>query len=158
MYYEFPIISVTRRIAAWGAFSLSLLYLSVSSVVAEQRVKLVVNGHEIAASVANTYTLRKKGLMNRRSLAENEGMLFVFPKADYYSMWMKNTLIPLSVAFIDQNGVIINIEEMTALSLDQHTAQKPAKYAVEMNAGWFYRHEAKTGDPVRGLDNADKTP
>jgi len=116
---------------------------------------LNVNGHEISATVANTFALRKKGLMYRRSLAENEGMLFVFPKANYYAMWMKNTLIPLSVAFIDQHGVIINIEEMTALSLDQHTAQKPAKFALEMNAGWFYRHKAKTGDPVRGLDDAD---
>lgn len=158
MYYGFSIIPVTRRIAVWGALSLSLLFLSVTSAVAEQRVKLVVNGHEISVSVANTFAQRKKGLMNRRSLAANDGMLFVFPKANYYSMWMKNTLIPLSVAFIDQNGIITNIEEMTALSLDQHTAQKPAKYALEMNAGWFYRHETKAGDPVLGLDDTDTPP
>lgn len=72
-------------------------------------------------------------------------------------MWMKNTLIPLSVAFIDRNGVIINIEEMAALSLDQHTAQKPAKYALEMNAGWFHSHDARAGDVVRGLGNAGIT-
>ncbi len=80
----------------------------------------------------------------------------MFPKADNHAMWMKNTLIPLDVAFIDQNGVIINIEEMAPLSLDQHSAQKPAKYALEMNAGWFFRNEAKTGNHVQGLDEINK--
>ena len=94
--------------------------------------------------------------MNRKDLAENEGMLFVFPKADHYSMWMKNTLIPLSVAFLDHNGIIINIEEMAALSFDQHTAQKPAQYALEMNAGWFVRHETQAGDRIQGLVDTDK--
>lgn len=96
--------------------------------------------------------------MNRRDLSPNEGMLFVFPRAAHYSMWMKNTMIPLSVAFIDPDGVIINIEDMTALSLDEHAAQKPAKYALEMNENWFYRHGVKAGDMVRGLEQAGSVP
>lgn len=125
---------------------------------AEQRITLVANGHEISASVAATFAERKQGLMNRKSLGENEGMLFVFPREGYHAMWMKNTLIPLGVAFIDANGVIVNIGEMAPLSLDQHAAQKPAKYALEMNAGWFREHGIKAGDTVSGLARAGKNP
>ena len=116
----------------------------------------MVNGHEISATVASTFAQREQGLMNRRDLGRDKGMLFVFPKAGHHSMWMKNTLIPLSVAFIDRNGVIVNIEEMAALSLDRHTAQKPAKYALEMNADWFRHHGVKAGNAVRGLDHAGR--
>lgn len=158
MHNKFQTKLDTRRTAIKGVYFLALIFFSIGLASADQRLKLVVNGHEISASVASTFAQRKKGLMNRKNLAENEGMLFVFPKPDHYSMWMKNTLIPLSVAFIDHNGVIINIEEMTAHSLDQHTAQKPAQYALEMNAGWFRRHETKAGDRVQGLFTADKAP
>lgn len=145
-----------RGIHLWGAIFLAFIYLSIGKVSADQQVTLNVNGHEISATVAGDFAQRKKGLMNRRELGQNVGMLFIFPQADRYSMWMKNTLIPLSVAFIDPNGVIINIEEMAALSLEPHSAQKPAAYALEMNANWFYSHGAKPGDTVQGLEHAGK--
>lgn len=118
----------------------------------------MANGHEISASVAVTSAERKQGLMNRKSLGENEGMLFVFPSEGYHAMWMKNTLIPLGVAFIDAQGAIVNIAEMAPLTLNQHAAQKPAQYALEMNAGWFQAHGIKAGDTVSGLARAGKNP
>ena len=122
-----PMISDTRRAAFRGAIFFLIVYLSIGLASADQQVTLNIKGHEISATVANTFALRKKGLMNREHLAENEGMLFVFPKVDNCSMWMKNTVIPLSVAFIDRKGVVINIEEMMPLSLDRHSARKPVK-------------------------------
>lgn len=146
--------SLARRPFIQGAFFLALMYLSIGQAPADQLVTLTVNGHKITATVAKTFAQREKGLMNRRSLARDEGMLFVFPQAAHYSMWMKDTPIHLDVAFIDKNGSIINIEKMQARSLDQHSAQKPAKYALEMNAGWFHGHGAKAGDSVQGLGGA----
>lgn len=149
-------ISLSRSASIQGSVFLALGYFSIGIASAEQQIALAVNGHKITATVANTFALREKGLMNRRELARNEGMLFVFPGVAQHSMWMKNTLIPLDVAFIDDNGNIINIEKMAALSLDQHTAKKPARYALEMSAGWFYGHGARAGDAVQGLDQAGK--
>jgi len=143
-----------RRTSIQRAIFLVLACISVGQASADQQVTLAVNGHKITATVAKTFAQREKGLMNCRSMARDEGMLFVFPRAAHHSMWMKDTLIPLDVAFIDKNGNIINIEKMAALSLDQHTAQKLAKYALEMNAGWFHGHGAKAGDVVQGLGRA----
>jgi uncharacterized membrane protein (UPF0127 family) len=137
---------------------LLLACFSMGRAYADQKVTLAAKGHEISASVAATFAQRKQGLMNRKSLGENEGMLFVFPREERHAMWMKNTLIPLGVAFIDTKGVIINIAEMVPLSLDQHAAQKPAKYALEMNAGWFQSHGIQAGDTVSGLAQAGKSP
>lgn len=150
--------SLHRRTNYRLVFFLLLACFSMGRACADQRVILAANGHEISASVAATFAQRKQGLMSRKSLGENEGMLFVFPRSGYHAMWMKNTLIPLSVAFIDAHGVIVNIAEMAPLSLDQHMAQKPARYALEMNAGWFREHGIKAGDVLSGLVQAEKNP
>lgn len=146
--------SFVHRISVRGVFLLALMCLSIGQVPADQPVTLTVNGHKITATVAKTFAEREKGLMHRRSLGRDEGMLFVFPRTARHSMWMKDTPMSLDVAFIDKNGRIINIETMTALSLDQHSAQKPAKYALEMNAGWFYGQGVKAGDGILGLKHA----
>ena len=78
-------------------------------------------------------------------------MLFIFDEPAYHSMWMKNTLIPLSVAFIDRNGVILNILDMEPQTLDSHMAAGPAVYAIETNKGWFAAKKVKPGDKVTGL-------
>ena len=95
-----------------------------------------------------------QGLMHRRMLPESRGMLFVFPNITYHGMWMMNTYIPLSVAFIDDEGVIINIEDMQPHTRDSHTAKKPARYALEMNLGWFQKRNIKPGIKIEGLDRA----
>jgi uncharacterized membrane protein (UPF0127 family) len=92
------------------------------------------------------------GLMHRKSMPQHHGMLFVFPQANTHCMWMRNTLLPLSVAFLDENGIVINVEDMQPQTEDSHCARRLARYALEMNLGWFRERGLKKGDPVRGID------
>lgn len=117
-------------------------------------IALAVNGHKLTAEVAHTDPARAQGLMHRRMLPENRGMLFVFTTTAHHAMWMMNTYIPLSVAFIDERGVIINIEDMKPHTQDTHPAAKPAKYALEMNQGWFGKRGIKPGATVDGIERA----
>lgn len=112
------------------------------------------NAYRVEAEVAHTPEQRAIGLMFRDKMADNHGMLFVYREKDKHAMWMKNTLIPLSVAFIDEKGVIINIEEMKAQTLDVHEAKKPAAYSLEMNAGWFAKRKIGPGAKILGLEKA----
>jgi uncharacterized membrane protein (UPF0127 family) len=105
----------------------------------------------IKAEVAATETSRQIGMMMRTQMGANEGMVFDFQQSQQYCMWMKNTLIPLSVAFIDEKGVIVNIEEMQAEKLDSHCAKKPVRYALEMNKEWFKQKNIKPGSKIIGL-------
>ncbi len=89
--------------------------------------------------------------MFRREMKDNEGMVFLFDAPTGACMWMKNTLIPLSVAFLDKTGTIINIEDMKEQTLDSHCAQKPAMYALEMNLGWFKHKNIRPGMHIEGL-------
>jgi len=110
--------------------------------------------HRIMAEAVNTPQSRAEGLMYRKSLSANHGMLFVFVQAAQHCMWMRNTLIPLSVAFIDGNGRIINIEEMLPQTENNHCAAKPAKFALEMGSGWFRSRGLSIGTQVSGIDRA----
>lgn len=110
-----------------------------------------VGPHPLTVEVAATEAQRSQGLMFRAKLGRDDGMLFVFDDPGYYAMWMKNTLIPLSVAFIDGDGVILNILDMEPKTLDSHAAAGPARYAIETNKGWFAAHKVKAGDRVTGI-------
>ena len=90
--------------------------------------------------------------MQRQSMPANHGMLFVFSRADTHCMWMRNTLIPLSVAFLDAQGRIINIENMKPQTEDNHCAAQPARYALEMNLGWFGDKGIKPGFLIGGIE------
>ena len=90
--------------------------------------------------------------MYRTSLAPNGGMLFVFEQPGEQCMWMKNTLLPLSVAFIDDDGSIVNIADMQPQTEDPHCAAKPVRYALEMTQGWFAERGIRAGSRLRGLD------
>jgi hypothetical protein len=128
---------------------------AASSALAQMPVvQLVAGMYLIRAEVANSFDTRATGLMFRKSLAPNEGMLFVFPEAEMECMWMKNTLIPLSVAFIDASGAIVSISEMQPQTETTHCAARPAKYALEMNRGWFASKGLRAGTVIRGLDKA----
>ena len=118
------------------------------------QVTLAIGKHNITAEVASTDPDRSTGLMHRRMLPENRGMLFIFTEVAYHAMWMMNTFVPLSVAFLDRDGVIINIEDMQPQTTDSHRATRPAKYALEVNQGWFRQRGIKPGDKVTGLDKA----
>jgi uncharacterized protein len=115
-------------------------------------VQLGIGLYLIRAEVADQYATRMEGLMGRRSMGPNHGMLFVFDRPDKYCMWMKNTLIPLSVAFVDGGGTIINIAEMRPQTENSHCATGSVRYALEMNRGWFAQRGIGAGAQLRGLD------
>jgi len=117
-------------------------------------ITLDINGHKLAAEVARTDADRAQGLMHRRMLPEHRGMLFVFREVALHAMWMMNTHIPLSVAFIDDKGVIINIADMEPHTRNAHPALRPARYALETNQGWFAKRGIKPGMKVEGMDRA----
>ncbi len=108
----------------------------------------------INATVASTPESRQRGLMHIRQLCENCGMLFVFPQAGKHNFWMKDTQLPLSIAFISANGVIINLSEMKANTTVTHSPQGLVLYALEMNKGWFEKHGVKPDTRVEGLQTA----
>jgi uncharacterized membrane protein (UPF0127 family) len=115
---------------------------------------LSVGKHPIQAEVASTFESRARGLMYRKSLPTDRGMLFVFPDVGPQCMWMKNTYVPLSVAFIDERGVILNIADMKPQTEDSHCAAAPARYVLEMNQGWFAAKGIKPGAPIAGIEKA----
>jgi uncharacterized protein len=110
--------------------------------------------HLVQAEIANTFETRMTGLMHRKKLGANNGMLFVFPDVGRHCMWMKNTLVPLSVAFIDESGVILNIADMQPLNEESHCAAAPARFALEMNQGWFAAKGIKVGAKISGIEKA----
>lgn len=107
--------------------------------------------HIIRAEVANTDATRRDGLMFRTELPGNDGMLFVFEQPDVQCFWMRNTLLPLSIAFIADDGTIVNIEDMAPQTEDPHCAKKPVRYALEMSQGWFTAHGIAAGKKLDGL-------
>jgi uncharacterized membrane protein (UPF0127 family) len=115
-------------------------------------VELGAGLYRIEAEVAHTFQSRQTGLMQRSGMPAQRGMVFVFPQDAVHCMWMKNTQLPLSVAFLDAQGRILNIEDMQPHTEDNHCAAAPARYALEMNLGWFRERGLKKGDPVRGID------
>ena len=119
-------------------------------------VSLKVGSQNVRAEVANTEATRQVGMMFRQKMGKQDGMLFVFPEVAYHAMWMRNTLIPLSVAYMNERGVIVSIHEMQALSEAVHQATGPARYALEMNAGWFGSNKVNVGDTIKGHDRAPK--
>ena len=114
-------------------------------------VPLSAGIYVIQAEFASTPKQQQIGLMGRTGLPANGGMLFDFGQASLHCMWMRNTLIPLSVAFIDEQGVIANIEDMAPKTEDSHCAARPARYALEMSQGWFAKRGIKAGATVSGL-------
>lgn len=108
--------------------------------------------HVIQAEVAGTPATRSQGLMQRKSMSQGAGMLFLFDESAAHCMWMKNTLIPLSVAFIDERGQIVNIADMQPLDETSHCASRPARYALEMNQGWFKKRGIAPGTLIQGLE------
>lgn len=117
-------------------------------------IRLHVGSHPIEAEVAATSATRDKGLMDRPVLPANRGMLFIFPKERTHCMWMHNTTIPLSVAFIDSRGAIVNIDEMYPGTDDYYCSDKPVRYALEMNHGWFREKGVAPGARIRDIDKS----
>ena len=130
-----------------------LVFLLSAPGRAEMPVRqLSISRHTFSVEVAHTEPARIQGLMFRQSLGENDGMLFVFSHPERYSMWMMNTDIPLSVAFLDEKGVILNIADMMPRTATAHSSAGAAKYALEMNLGWFASRNVRPGQRIAGLE------
>jgi uncharacterized protein len=114
-------------------------------------VPLTINGQKVTAEVARTTEQVTTGLMYRFSLKPDHGMVFVFDRSQPRAFWMKNTFIPLSIAFIAADGRILNIEDMAPQDETSHYSNGPAMYTLEMRKGWFAEHGIKPGDRVSGL-------
>jgi uncharacterized protein len=140
----------------WLTFLTVLLTLPLWPAPAQtgSALQLKAGQHLITAELAATPDSRDRGLMRRKSLAADRGMLFIFPEAHRHCMWMKNTDLPLSVAFIADNGTIINIADMKPQTEDYHCADRPVRYALEMNAGWFGKKGLGPGAVITGIEKA----
>jgi uncharacterized membrane protein (UPF0127 family) len=146
--YHFDIMRKRPLLAAAFVSAFALAALAQATF---QKAEIKVAGHPLRVEVAANAAALQQGLMFREKLGRDEGMLFIFGEPAYHSMWMKNTLIPLSVAFVDAEGRILNILDMEPRTLDTHTAAGPAIYAIETNKGWFAAKKVKAGDRVTGL-------
>ncbi len=144
-------MSFCKRLPAALIFA---LYGAQASAQALPEIELEIKGHKLIAEVAANDPSRATGLMHRRMLPENRGMLFVFPAAALQSFWMMNTHVPLSIAFIDEGGAIINIADMKPLTTEPHGSARAAKYALEMNQGWFAKRGIMPGARIGGLAKA----
>lgn len=138
------------------AVALLAVLLALRAHAQALEITLSIAGHKLRAEVAASPDARSRGLMFREHLEENRGMLFVFAEPAMQSMWMMNTLIPLSVAFIGSDGRILNIADMTPQTADIHPSRGPALYALETNRGWFALRNIRAGARVDGLEKAPR--
>ena len=136
-----------------GAIAVLCLAAVASAQDAPQKlaqVRLNAGIHNINAELASTPQQREIGLMFRSVMPANDGMLFVFEQPSQQCFWMKNTLIPLSIAFVGDDGSVVNIDDMKPQTLDSHCSAKPVRFVLEMNEGWFAKRGIKPGSRLRG--------
>ena len=114
------------------------------------RLNLTAGIHRIEVQVAQRPDERAVGLMFRRDMPQNEGMLFIFEQAALQCFWMKNTLLPLTAAFVADDGSIVNLANMKPQTLESHCSAKPVRYVLEMNQGWFAKKGIKPGHRLVG--------
>lgn len=114
------------------------------------RLTLQAGMFQIDAQIASTPLQREIGLMYRQEMPAHEGMLFVFEQAASQCFWMKNTLLPLTAAFVDEDGTIVNLADMKPQTTDSHCSEKPVRFVLEMNQGWFAKKNLKKGSKLRG--------
>ncbi|MDO8777719.1 MAG: DUF192 domain-containing protein [Burkholderiaceae bacterium] len=136
---------------------LTLVLLSLNTVWAQEgpqlnlnRIKISAGMYQIDTQLAMNPQERQIGLMNRPSMPTHEGMLFVFENTGVQCFWMKNTLLPLTAAFVAEDGTIVNLEDMKPQTLESHCSQKPVRYVLEMNQGWFAKRGIKAGFKLTG--------
>lgn len=115
-----------------------------------QRITLTAGIHQIDTQVAITPSQHAIGLMHRKELDQQEGMLFVFPSVGMQCFWMKNTQIPLTAAFLADDGMILNLADMKPQTEDSHCPIKPVRYVLEVNKGWFAKRGIKPGMRISG--------
>ncbi len=115
-----------------------------------QRVDLTAGMYRIDAQVANAPQERQIGLMHRKAMPQQEGMLFIFDEPGVQCFWMKNTLLPLTAAFVADDGTVVNLADMQPQTMDSHCSDKPVRFVLEMNQGWFRSRAIKAGFRLKG--------
>ena len=148
-------MTLSPRSAAAAVFLLLASLVSAVAIAQDgpQKLPSITLGagmYLIQAEVAQTPEQRSTGLMFRSAMGANEGMLFAFEEAGQQCFWMKNTLLPLSVAFVADDGSVVNIENMKPQTLDSHCSSKPVRFVLEMNDGWFAKRGIKPGFKLTG--------
>ncbi len=118
--------------------------------LALQRIELSAGMHRIEAQMAQTAQERQTGLMHRKEMPAQEGMLFIFDQPGQQCFWMKNTLLPLTAAFVADDGTIVNLADMKPQTTDSHCSAQPVRYVLEMNQGWFGKRGIKAGARLSG--------
>jgi hypothetical protein len=147
-----PRLPLARALLAALAL-LVLVFAPARAQDAAQRlptVQLNAGMHLISAELARTPQQRAIGLMHRQQMGMNEGMLFVFEQPSVQCFWMKNTLLPLTIAFLDDEGAVVTLADMEPQSLKEHCSGAPVRYALEMNLGWFAKRGLKVGSRIGG--------
>jgi len=142
--------SLARRAGAIAVLCLAALASAQEGPQKLAQVRLNAGIHNINAELASTPQQREIGLMFRTAMPANDGMLFAFEQPAQQCFWMRNTLIPLSVAFIGDDGSVVNIDDMKPQTLDSHCSAKPVRFVLEMNEGWFAKRGIKVGSRLRG--------
>ncbi len=142
--------SIAVAISALGLLLGPLGYAQDLPQLDLPRTKLSAGMHLIDAQLAATPEQRSIGLMFRRNMPASEGMLFVFEQASQQCFWMKNTLLPLSAAFLTDDGRVVNLVDMKPQTTDSHCSAQPVRYVLEMNQGWFVKKGIKAGSRLAG--------
>jgi uncharacterized protein len=146
--------AASARSSAWmAAFAALLLWFPLAAAQAETAPReLRLAGQTLTVEIAATPDTMARGLMYREHLPDDHGMLFIWPADQIVAMWMKNTLIPLSVAFIGSDFHVLNIADMEPHSRQVHPSHGPARYALELNQGWFARYGVEAGSRIEDLE------
>ncbi|MBM5786840.1 MAG: DUF192 domain-containing protein [Candidatus Fonsibacter sp.] len=132
-------------------FFFTLIFFQDISSSQIQKVRIEIKDKFLIAEIAATDEEQSEGLMNRSSLGKNEGMLFIFEEGSNPCFWMKDTTIPLSLAFIDKENKIVKIVDMTPLSLTEHCSGQPVNLALEVNQGWFQQNNIRVGEKILSI-------
>lgn len=151
-------MNLTRRAAALLLLAASACTWAQDAPQRLQSIPLNAGMYNIKAEVAMTEEQRQIGLMHRKDMPMAEGMLFVFEQRAPRCFWMKNTLLPLSIAFLADDGTVVNIADMQPQKLDSHCSEQPVRYALEMNQGWFAKRGIKPGSKISGAPFNNAAP
>lgn len=141
---------LASKILLISMLSLNLVWAQEGPQLTLNRIKISAGMHQIDTQLAMNPQERQIGLMNRPSMPTHEGMLFVFDDAGVQCFWMKSTLLPLTAAFVAEDGTIVNLEDMRPQTLESHCSKKPVRYVLEMNQGWFAKRGIKAGFKLSG--------
>jgi uncharacterized membrane protein (UPF0127 family) len=144
--HRFATMAIATLIAALGVVA-STAHAARAALATET---LTIRFFQVTAEVARTPADRARGLMGRKSLPPNSGMLFVFEEVERQCFWMRNTPLPLTIAFIDDAGAIVNFADMEPFSDEPHCSAKPVRFALEMERGWFKQRGVLIGDRISG--------